>query len=149
MTTVRHSVLIERPIEVVWDYVNDATNNPVWQQPVIEVRRTGSPVGVGSQIEEVMQFLGRRVEVTWQITEYEPMRRSSVRVAKGPVPMLGSYTFEAVGGGTRFTIDSELEAHGFFKLAEPVFAKLARREGVSSCETLKDVLEAGVTTQSS
>jgi len=141
MTRIEHSVLIERPVEEVWDYLMDATNNPVWQGPVIEAR-AGAELEVGSRIDEVMQFLGRRVEVTWEVTELEPLRRSAVRTASGPVPMHGGYTLEPVGGSTRFTMDSELEAHGFFKLAEPVFARMARREGVTSCETLKDVLEA-------
>ena len=35
-----------------------------------------------------------------------------------------------------------MEAHGFFKLAEPVFARTAHRQAVSSCELLKELLEA-------
>ena len=36
----------------------------------------------------------------------------------------------------------ETDAHGFFRLAEPVFARIARRDMVTSCERLKDLLEA-------
>jgi hypothetical protein len=36
----------------------------------------------------------------------------------------------------------ETDAHGFFKLAEPVFARMARRDVAASCEHLKDILEA-------
>ena len=143
MTKVEHSVVIQRPVEEVWAYAADPANNPVWQGPVIEVRpAAAAPLEAGSTFEEVMQFLGRRFNVTWTVTEYEPMRRSAVRTSSGPVPMQGSYRFQPMSGDTRFTIEMELEAHGYFKLAEPVFARMARREAVSSCELLKELLEA-------
>lgn len=143
MTRIEHSVVIERPVEEVWAYISDPTNNTVWQGPVIEVRSKPT-IEVGSEVTEVMKFLGRRVETTWVVTEHEPMRRSAVRTTSGPVPMRGGYLLEPVDGGTRFTMDSDLDAHGFFKLAEPVFARMARREAVSSCDNLKELLEAGV-----
>lgn len=149
MTKIEHSVVIGRPIEDAWAYVIDPANNPVSQGPVIEVRRgVGVPMQVGSELEEVMEFLGRRFEVTWVVTEYEPMRRSAVRATSGPVPMHSSYLFEPVAGGTRFTMGAEMEAHGLFKLAEPVFARMVRREAASSCEVVKERLEAGATTGS-
>lgn len=149
MTSIEQSVVIGRPVEEVWAYVTDPANNPVWQGPVMEVRRgAGAPLEVGSELEEVMQFLGRRIEVTWVVTDYEPMRRSAVRAKSGPVPMHASYSFEPVDGGTRFTMGAEMEAHGLFKLAEPVFAQMARREAASSCEMVKELLEAGAATGS-
>ena len=149
MTKFEHSVVIQRPLEDVWTYVMEPANDPVWQGPVIEVRRgAGEQMGVGTEIEEVTQFLGRRFEMTYVVTEHEPMRRSAVRTSSGPVTMQGSYRFDSVVGGTRFTMEGETDAHGLFKLAEPVFAKMARREWASSCEVLKDLLEAGATNES-
>ena len=37
----------------------------------------------------------------------------------------------------------ELDAHGFFKLAEPVVGRAAERQLKGDFETLKDLLEAG------
>ena len=146
MTRFEHSVVIERPLDEVWDYVMEPVNDPVWQAMVSEVRReAGAPVEVGTEIEKVFQFLGRRFEVTLEVTELEPRRRSSVRSAKGPVPMTGSYTFEAVDSGTRFSLTGETDAHGLFKLGEPVFARMARRDWEHSCQTLKELMEAGAT----
>lgn len=149
MTRFEHSVTIARPLEEVWAYVMEPANDPVWQGPVIEVHReTGAPLEVGSEIEEAVQFLGRRFEVRYVVTEHEPMTRSAVRTTSGPVHFTGSYTCAATAGGTRFSMEGETDAHGLFKLAEPVFARLARREWAASCEVLKELLEAGVTTPS-
>lgn len=144
MTRFEHSVVIQRPVDDVWDYVMETTNNPMWQGPMIEVRRpAGEPLELGSEIPEVASFLGRRFDLTLVVTEYEPRRKSAVRTSSGPVSLDGSYRFDAIDeGSTRFTTEAMVEAHGFFRVAEPVFAQLARREWESSCAALKDILEA-------
>lgn len=146
MTRFEHSVEIRRPVEEVWAYVMETANNPVWQGPIIEVRRhAGVPLEVGAEIPETASFLGKHFQVTLVVSELEPMTRSAVRTSSGPVRLDGSYRFEPVDGGTRFTMAGEVEAHGFFSVAEPVLATLTRRESASSCERLKQLLEAEVT----
>lgn len=54
----------------------------------------------------------------------------------------GCYEMAEVQEGTRLTMDAVVAGHGFFRIAEPAFARMVRRDGVSSAETLKDVLEA-------
>jgi hypothetical protein len=66
-----------------------------------------------------------------------------VRLVSGPVPFSGSYLFEPADRGTKFTVTGELDAHGFFKLAEPVFARITGRELESTLGHLKDLLVAG------
>ena len=143
MTTIQHTVTIGRPVEDVWDYVMDIRNDPVWTTNIVGVGRgAGEPVEVGLDFEETYRFLGVEMPITFTITEHEPHRRSAVEVADGPVPGRGSYDFEPVNGGaTRFTATLQTDAHGFFRLAEPVFARMARREFATSVEHLKDILE--------
>ncbi len=143
MTTIRHTVTIDRPVADVWDYVMDIRNDPVWTTNVVGVGRgAGEPVALGFEFEETYRFLGVEVPLTFTVTEHEPHRRSAVSIADGPVPGHGSYDFEPVNGGsTRFTATLETDAHGFFRLAEPVFRRMARREFATSVEHLKDVLE--------
>jgi uncharacterized protein YndB with AHSA1/START domain len=146
MTRFEHSVVIRRPVEEVWAYVMEPANNPAWQGPIVAVRRpAGAPLEVGTEIPEVASFLGKRFEITLVMSELEPTRRSVVRTSSGPVSLDGSYRFERVEGGTRFTTEADVEAHGFFTVAEPVFAGVARREWASSCAMLKQLLEAEVT----
>ena len=142
MTRTEHTVTIERPIEEIWDYLMDTRNDEVWINNVVEVGRGGDlPPAPGVEIDETVKFLGVKVPVTLTVTEHEPPVRSAVDVT-GPVAGRGSYRLEPYDGGTRFTISMETDAHGFFKLAEPVFARMVRRDMVASCENLKDILEA-------
>ena len=143
MTQIQHTITIDRPVEEVWDYVLDTRNDPVWITNVVDVGRgADQPVEPGLEIEETYKFLGKRLPMTMKVTDHEPRRRSAIEFTSGPVPGRGSYDFEPVGGGTRFTMTLETDAHGFFKLAEPVFARIARRDAVASLGNLKDILEA-------
>lgn len=145
MARYEHSVVIERPIEEVWAFVTDPANNAMWQTTIVETR-TGSnrPLDVGSKVAEVRQFLGRRVESTWEVTQHEPPTRSAIKTSSGPVPFTGRYALDSIDGGTRFTMAVEAEAHGFFRLAEPVFGRIVKREMKANCGHLKDLLEAAV-----
>ena len=143
MTRLEHTITIDRPVGEVWDYVTDTRNDPVWQHHVVEVGRgADQPVEIGLEVDEIVSFLGRRMPITLVVTEHEPSRRSAIDVTRAPVPGRGSYDLAPVDGGTRFTMTVETDAHGFFRLAEPVFARIARRDVVTSCERLKDLLEA-------
>lgn len=143
MTKLQHTITIDRPVGEVWDYVIDARNDPVWMSQVVEVGRgADQPIEVGLEIDEVVSFLGKRLPVTMRVTEHEPRRHSAIELTRAAVPGRGSYDLAPENGGTRFTMTLETDAHGFFRLAEPVFARIARRDIVTSCERLKDLLEA-------
>ena len=143
MTKIERSITIERPAAEVWQFVHDPTKDVLWQTTLRESEiLTDGGIGVGTRVREVRQFLGLRVEVAWEVTEYEPHTRSSIKGISGPVPLNGSYLLAAENGGTRFTVVGELDAHGLFRLAEPVFARMTRRELEANLGHLKDLLEA-------
>jgi uncharacterized protein YndB with AHSA1/START domain len=143
MTTITETVLIQRPPEDVFQFVTDLTKTTLWQTTIDELRQvTPGPMAVGTQATDVRRFLGRRIESQWEVVEHDPPRRSAIRGISGPIPFTGTYTLEPVEGATRFTSTVELDAHGFFKLAEPIFAGIARRELRSNLGHLKDLLEA-------
>jgi uncharacterized protein YndB with AHSA1/START domain len=144
MTTITETVLIQRRPEDVFDFVTDPTKTALWQTTIDESRQiTQGPMAVGTRATDVRRFLGRRIESQWEVVEHDPPRRSAIRGISGPIPFTGTYTLEPVAGATRLTCSVELDAHGFFKLAEPIFAGIARRELRSNLGHLKDLLEAG------
>jgi uncharacterized protein YndB with AHSA1/START domain len=145
MTHIEHTVTIARPVEDVWAFLADARNDPKWMTHVIEVGRGGDqPLQHGVEIDEVVKFYGVRMNVTLVVTEHEPPSRSAIDV-RGPVKGRGTYRLEPCDGGTRFTMSVDTDAHGFLRLAEPVFARMARRDVATNAEHLKDLLEANGT----
>jgi uncharacterized membrane protein len=146
MTKIERSIVIGRPVDEVWEFVHDIANDRLWQTTLVESEQlTDGPMGVGTRAREVRQFLGVRIELVWEVTEFEPHKTSAIKGVSGPVPLNGRYLFEPVEAGTRFTVSGELDAHGLFKLAEPVFARITSRELGANLGHLEDLLEAGGT----
>jgi hypothetical protein len=145
MFEIEETVAIEQPIDMVWAFLMDETNEPLWQTTLTDVRRlTAGPLAAGSRVLETRRFLGRGIETEWEMVECAAPRRSSIRSLKAPFSWGGTYELEPVGSGTRFTAQLKGEPGGFFRVAEPVFARMARRELATNLANLKDVLEAGV-----
>jgi hypothetical protein len=89
-------------------------------------------------------MLGRRMESINEVTKYEPNRKYGFKTTSGPIPSELEWTFESVAGGTKVAFAIEAEPGGFFKLATPIIARVARRQFESNLANLKDLLEAGV-----
>ena len=144
MARIEASVVINRPIDEVFAYVNDVRNWPQWNSNFLEGEQTSEgPVGVGTTSRGVSHFLGQRIEWTSEVTEYEPNRKLKQKIISGPMLMEQSLTFEPVEGATRFTIAGEGEFGGLFKLAQPVVDRRMKKQSDGNLAKLKDILEAG------
>jgi uncharacterized protein YndB with AHSA1/START domain len=141
MIRVDSEVVINRPASEVFSYLTDPEKAPEWQSSLIEAHADG-PMQVGTKVTEVRKFLGRRMDSTLEVTQYEPDRKFSMRVLSGPVPFDVEHTLEVDDGGTRLKWVGTGEPAGFFKLAEPLVARQAQRQFRGDFETLKDLLEA-------
>jgi carbon monoxide dehydrogenase subunit G len=143
MIKIEHSLVINRPLEEVFDFIANPENTHLWAGAVRESKLTSEgPIGVGSTTTVVIEFLGRRIEQNNEITEFEPNSKSSFKTTSGPMPMVTSMTLKAVEGGTEVTNSATLEGAGLFKLAEPIFARLVNRQVEMDFANVKDLLEA-------
>lgn len=143
MIEIRNSLRINRPVEDVFAFVTKVENLPKWAGPVTEARQTSEgPVGVGTTQIQVAQFLGRRAESSQEVTEYELNKKFSSKTTSGPLPIEVHYTFEPVDGGTRLQLEGNVEAGGFFRLAESVVGRMLQRQTDADAQTLKELLEA-------
>jgi uncharacterized protein YndB with AHSA1/START domain len=139
---IEFSVDVDRPPSDVFAYITDADRLPEWQSGAVEAHWQGEKVK-GARIREVRKFLGRRMESELEVTDYEPDRRFGLKIVSGPVPFSVTQVLEPRNGGTKLTFKGEGEPGGFFKLAEPVVARVAERQFRSDFETMKDILEGG------
>src|SRR2546423_3208618 len=143
MTKIERSIVIDRPVDEVWEFVHDTTKDALWQTTLVESEKlTDGPMGLGTRVRERRHFLGLRIELAWEVTEFEPSTKSAIKAVSGPIPFAGGYRLDPLDAGTRLTVSGELDAHGLFKLAEPVFARITRRELEANLGHLKDLLEA-------
>src|SRR5918997_2842940 len=126
---VQVETVIDRPTSEVAAYAGDPTNAPEWYANIRSVEwQTAPPVAVGSRMDFVAQFLGRRLAYTYEVVELEPGRRLVMRTAQGPFPMETTYTWEPAGeGATRMTLRNRGAPTGFAGVAAPVMERAMRR----------------------
>ena len=143
MIRIEESTVISRPVAEVFEFAANPGNQVLWAAAVKESKQTSEgPVGVGTTYSQVTELLGRRAEGDYEVTEYEPNRRFSTRTTSGPLELHSIITFKAVEGGTEVTLEGEAEVAGFFRLAEPIIARITKRQVASDVGTLTDLLEA-------
>jgi uncharacterized protein YndB with AHSA1/START domain len=142
---VRTEAIIERPCADVAAYAGDPSNAPQWYANIAEVRwQTEPPVRVGSRMEFVARFLGRRLAYTYEVVELVPEQRLVMRTAEGPFPMETTYTWQPIDATqTRMTLRNRGEPAGFGKVAAPVMAAALRRANDKDLANLKRILEVG------
>jgi hypothetical protein len=135
--------VIDRPVEDVFAGLANVDRAPDWNPGVTEVRRSSvSPLEVGSTMVYVGKFLGRNFESPSKCTEYIPNERLTTKTVSGPFHLEIENTLESVDGGTKVTSIYRGESKGFFKLAEPVVVRLAKKQFETATENLKALLEA-------
>jgi len=143
MIKVNSSVLVNQPIEKVFEFVTTPENDSQWYIGVESRDHTpGEPAGVGSTSQSEIRFLGIPMTVTWEVTDYEDPNKISVKSIEGPVSVKAGYTFETMGEGqTKVSVRGEAEIGDAFSVAEPLVERMAQRQWDASFENLKDVLE--------
>jgi hypothetical protein len=105
-------------------YAADPSNAPAWYVTIESAQwKTPPPLRTGAQIAFGAHFLGRRLEYTYQVTEFIPGERLVMRTAQGPFPMETTYTWAPVGDGTtRMTLRNRGEPTGFARILAPLAA---------------------------
>lgn len=134
---------IDRPREYVSAYAADPSNAPVWYDNIKSVDwKTAPPVQVGSKMDFVAQFLGRRLAYTYEVVELVPSERMVMRTEQGPFPMETTYTWQDnAAGGTHMTLRNRGEPSGFSRVGAPLMAAAVRRETRRNLRYLKALLE--------
>ena len=141
---VQVETTIDRSPAEVSAFAGDPGNAPVWYANIRSVEwRTDPPVGVGSRMDFVAHFLGRRLAYTYEVVEWVPGERLVMRTADGPFPMETTYEWEPAGErGTRMTLRNRGEPTGFSRMAAPALERAMRRATTKDLARLKQVLES-------
>jgi uncharacterized membrane protein len=133
---------IGRPREEVAAYLRDPANDTTWIGGLRSARLlTAAPVAVGSRVERVASFLGRRVEYVNEITELTA-DRLAMRSVRSPFPMRVTYGHRpATDGATEVSLRVEGDAGRFYALLAPLLGVAVRRSIARDLRNLKRVLE--------
>jgi carbon monoxide dehydrogenase subunit G len=122
--SVQRTFLVRRRIDDVFSYLSDFTNTEHWDPGTVTTTRTDSGLlGAGSRFHNVSQFRGRRTELDYELTFYDPSRRLLFTGQNKTVTTTDDMTFTEVPGGTSITYRASFDFHGLVKLVEPMLKR--------------------------
>lgn len=142
MISARDSTKIDRPIEEVFAFVADTTNDPAWHTDFTEVRRRGSePTRLGTEFDiQIKPFMGQSTG-SLKVTGYEPNRLLELEGRVGPMEPTIRYTFRTADGGTEVDREEALQPPGLMRLLQPFLRPVFARRNRQFLGNLKQLLE--------
>lgn len=136
--------LIYRPITEIFDFISTPENDFQWQYGTLTSAQISEGVAkVGAFFRSIGHFMGRRIESTFEITEYEPTRKYGFKSLSGPMHSRTLYTFETAGGATKINVSMQASAVNLFQADEGILEKQMKKQLKENLEMLKQILEDG------
>jgi uncharacterized protein YndB with AHSA1/START domain len=140
---------IDRPCEVVWEYMENAEHNPEWIRNMQTAKwATHPPIRIGSRYEQVARFLGKEVRTSFEVTRLEAGRLITISSLPGSsFPVTITREVAPIGPDRcRAKETAAGDAGAFFRIVDPLMRPLVRRNIVRDYGRLKQLLESGAGT---
>jgi uncharacterized membrane protein len=136
-----NEIVIDRPIEQVFDFFSNHENDKLWRSGLIEMRHL-SGAGEGARYAQSVRGPGRRsVAAGIEVTEFSKPRRLGFQTVEGPVRPRGSFVFEPSESGTRVRFQLQADLNGLKRfMARPV--QKTMRSEVGRLEEARRVIES-------
>lgn len=110
----RTSIVINRPIEEVWSYLDDEAKNQAWRGQYVNkvIRLTPGPTAVGTRFQGTM----RGGPYVTEISRFEPPTDYAWKYLSYPPGRIrgrdGSYHLTSLGQATRFELEETFDTVG-------------------------------------
>jgi uncharacterized membrane protein len=143
MAHAENEVIINKPVQEVFSFLADGTNNTKWRPGVVSIELASGVSGqVGAQYRQVLKGPGsRNIDGDYKITVAKPNEELDFEVTAGPARPNGSYFFEAVENGTKLKFVLDYQPKGLAMLMGPMITRTMKSE-VANLANLKRLLES-------
>ncbi len=142
MAHAEGNVVIDRPIQKVFDFVLDGKNNPRWRSSVLDIKLApGKTLGVGAVFKQGLKGPGGRVDGDYELAEVKPNELIKFQVIAGPARPTGIFKFESNGKSTKVNFVLDFQPKGLAKLMDGIINKSMQDE-VKALTNLKLYLES-------
>lgn len=135
------SMVLNRPIDIVFGYVSDLENYPSWFPGIVEMRALDAD---GSRYAEIARLPGGRQEaIEVERVAFDPPRHFAIHASLAPVLPRFDYGFEELGEDrTRFTWTCSRRGKGVrAALMQPVMALVLKPRLKRAFEALTRIFE--------
>jgi carbon monoxide dehydrogenase subunit G len=141
------SVFINRSQQDVFDFLSNPANFHRWMPMMQSAMWTSSgEPGVGTTGRGIMKMAGRELELLLEVAQWDEPNLLGFKILNNPFPlevMEYVYRLEPEDGGTRLTLDGEIELVRFMRFAEGLMGKMYVKSNRNELNTAKQLLEGG------
>ena len=146
MARIEGEIVIARPVDVVFDYVADQSNEPQYSPRMVRAEKiTAGPVGKGTRFRLAVASMGRTVEMLIACTGYDRPTLFATTTTMAQADISYTLRFEPVAAGTRMRWAGQVRPKGGFRLLGPLITWIGRRQERRIWASLKAHLETAPT----
>ena len=133
---------IEAPIKRVFAYMSTPENDFQWQYGTLETATIINHRNkMGIYFRSIGHLMGRRNLGTYKVVESSRNMKYRFKSISGPLYLQTTYTFDAVGDGTKVDISIQVGALNFFRMNERILERRMKQQLRENLTVLKDLLE--------
>jgi uncharacterized membrane protein len=139
---IKSSIVVDRPIEAVFDYAAQFEKHPEWQPDLRAATFTGPP-SVGATGTETRKMGPQTHTYEWRVTEYSPSQRLGFETLSGPMRPSGTMTFTSEAADrTRVDFEMAMNPRGFMKVMAPLIERRVAKTNQEHLQRFKQLLES-------
>ena len=143
MTRISHSIVIERPVSEVFNFVTNFENDHYWWKAVSYTRMlTDGPIGEGSEFEQVASVMFVPIRNSLTITSWLPPHSATYTNNSKQLAYELEYRFTPDGQATRFDLNATLAPKGILHAMLPLTMKVLHSQLDKFFGILKHHLES-------
>jgi len=140
---IEGEIVIARPVDVVFDYVADQSNEPQYNPRMVRAEKiTAGPVGKGTRFRSAVASLGRTAEMLIECTGYDRPTLFATTTTMAQADISYALRFEPVAAGTRMRWAGQVRPKGGFRLLGPLITSIGRGQERRIWASLKTHLES-------
>ncbi|MBN1304387.1 MAG: SRPBCC family protein [Anaerolineales bacterium] len=142
MINLHSSTVIYRPVNHIFNFISKAENDFQWQYGTLDSTKVySSASNVGTVFRSIGHLMGRRVQSTFEVTEYETDRKFGFKSLSGPLHSFTSYTLEMANGSTKVTVSEQANVINFFQVDEAILERTLKKQLKENLALLKSLME--------
>lgn len=143
MASIQRTIVINRPVDDVFAYFADVTNDPQWRGDGVKEISVRGAMGQGAQVHQKLAAgpFGAVVTADMDVVVYDPPTTLAFQVTTGPLRPLVQFRFAPAATGTEvaFSIDAPLT--GLKKAAMGKMAEKSMAAEAAALDNAKRLLE--------
>jgi uncharacterized protein YndB with AHSA1/START domain len=142
MARVQGDLTIGRPVESVFDFVADQTNEPQYNAAMVRAEKeTRGPIGKRTKFRSAVRSGRRAVDMVIEFTDYDRPRLLASHTTMKQAEIDYVLTFEPTSAGTHMRWSGNVHPKGALHLLTPAIGWIGARQERRIWEGMKRCLE--------